>query len=160
MTTRRSYSPAGGMRSGDDLLRGRTQTDPDDAAIAGLEDRVLEESGGEGLSALRKMPELGEDVSGEGLEAAVLRQFRSDFAVDLRDVQAGVDLDPPVGETPDRVQSGLVELVLDVTDDLPDDVAESDESGRPAVFVQHDRELDLLAAELRQEFGEQFRSGA
>ena len=55
-----------------------------------------------------------------------------------------------VGEPDDHRLLGVV-LVLDLADDLLEQVLDRHEAGRPAVLVEHDRDVDLPPLELVEE---------
>ena len=53
----------------------------------------------------------------------------------------------------------LVVLVLDLADDLLEEVLDRDQAGRPAVLVEHDRDVDLAPLELVEQVVDAHRLG-
>ena len=76
----------------------------------------------------------------------------------LVDGDSSVDPDLVVREPDDHLLF-LVVLVLDLADDLLEEVLDRDEAGRPAVLVEDDRDVDLLALEIVEQVVDGHRLG-
>ena len=74
------------------------------------------------------------------------------------DVGPAVDPGLVVGQ-PDDQRLLLVVLVLDLADDLLEEVLDGDQAGRPAVLVEHDRDVDLAPLELVEQVVDAHRLG-
>ena len=75
-------------------------------------------------------------------------------------VDVGPAVDPRlVVREPDDERLLLVVLVLDLADDLLEEVLDRDQARRPAVFVEHDREVDLAPLELVEQVVDAHRFG-
>ena len=103
--------------------------------------------------------ELREDEARERLVVLFLGDLELELFVDVAHVRARVDLVAAVRQPADGLRGFLAELLGHLAHELGDDVADRDESGGPPVFVEDDRELLLVAPEVRQERGDELRLG-
>ena len=112
-------------------------------------------------STLTVAPGVGhpaEAVEDEAADRVVLvpvleQRLEVEVGPDLAEVVdrgAAVDPGPRVVEPDDHLLLGVV-LVLDLADDLLEEVLDGHEAGRPAVLVEHDRDVDLAPLELVQQ---------
>ena len=97
-------------------------------------------------------------ADGVVLVVVVERHLRLEQLHEVVDRCPPVDPRLVVGELHDHRLLDVV-LVLDLADDLLDQVLDRDETGRAAVLVEHDRQVDLAPLELVQQVVDGHRLG-
>src|SRR5262249_49257521 len=109
------------------------------------------------VADLGRAPELAEDETGHRV-VVLLFEARVELLVEVVDRERAADADVRLVDALDRLV-GEVELVLDLTDDLLEDVFERDDPLNVSVLVDDDREVLLLTPEVGQEGSEVLRLG-
>ena len=107
---------------------------------------------GDLVAGLGRAAELPEDESADGV-VVVVGEVAAELLVEVVDGERAVDAHRVVADALDGLV-GQVELVLDLTDDLFEQILERHDSLHRAVFVDHDREMLVRAPELREQRGE------
>ena len=105
----------------------------------------------EALADRRDAADVRQQIAADGLEP-----FALDLDVqplrDLVDVHLAAEDEAAVAFVDDRLRLDVV-LVADLADDLLEQILDGDQPGGPAVFVDDDRALRLLALKLLQQLG-------
>ena len=120
------------------------------------EDFQLELVVGEAPPLARDRPGAVVDVAADGLIFGISRNPDAELFLDVEDRHLGVDDPSPAGDLPEGVLFADVVFVFDLADELFEDVLDRDDPFRPSVFVDDDRHVDLLIAELLEKVGDLF----
>src|ERR1700730_7854823 len=111
----------------------------------------LEAVDGCGVTSPRQAAKLFHEQTGDGIEAFLFREVRTEIFIELVDARDTAHRELPLRLLTDVVIVLDIELIVDLADNLLDHVLDGDQPGDAAVLIDDQRHVIAVAAEFLQQ---------